>query len=124
MHGHLPVAGSSAALPGDGEGKALLITKYLTVKAAAHPVITVSPSRDMAARSVIQVQVGREWLALAAGGLRRVVTVGDALVPWSGGDYARRYQAAHCESGCGKIRCYPGRTCGDRECIAGLTPQG
>ena len=42
MHGHLPVAGSSAALPGNGEGKALLITTYLTVKAAAHPVITVS----------------------------------------------------------------------------------
>jgi hypothetical protein len=88
MRGHLPVAGSSAALPGDGKGKALLIE--------------------------------REWLALGAGGLRRVVTIGDALVPWSGGDYARRYQAAHCESGCGKIRCYPGRTCGDLECIAKL----
>jgi hypothetical protein len=27
MHGRLPVAGSSAALPGDGEGKALLINR-------------------------------------------------------------------------------------------------
>jgi hypothetical protein len=41
MRGYLPVAGSGAALPGDREGKALLITRHLTVK-AAHPVITVS----------------------------------------------------------------------------------
>jgi hypothetical protein len=34
MHGRLPVAGPSAALPGHSEGKALLIAGHLTVKEA------------------------------------------------------------------------------------------
>ena len=64
-------------------------------------------------RAVLPGTRPREWLVLGTGELQRVVTIGDELLPW----HARRYEVARCESGCGKVRCYPGRTCGDQECI-------
>lgn len=65
----------------------------------------------------------REFLLLRGGGLQRVVTVEDELVPWD--EWKRReVERSIRRCSCGRI-CAAGsaRTCGSRECIDRLAAE-
>ena len=78
MHGHLPVAGSSAALPGDGKGQALLINEHLTVGRCASLRPFFSGGRralhlDRVVATTMADNAG-SWRVLEKCGMRRVRT--------------------------------------------------